>query len=167
MKKAAKKKASRRRPLIEEVEPRILYSADVNPLAVPAPLPAENRSVDSGGEFVAPAAAPQQSAAAVEQSRHEIVFVDTNTPDYQKLVDDIQAQSGAQRQIDVVLLDGQGDGIKQISDTLAGQKDVSAVHLISHGADGEVQLGASTLNFDSLLKSAQQIKGWGQSFTAD
>ena len=59
---------------------------------------------------------------------------------------------------------GGGDGIKQISSVLSGQTDLSAVHLISHGAGGEVQLGANTLNFDSLLKNAAQIKGWGQSF---
>jgi hypothetical protein len=55
---------------------------------------------------------------------------------------------------------------KQISDVLAGQKDVSAVHLISHGSDGEVHLGSSLLNFDSLLKNAAQIKGWGQSLAS-
>jgi len=49
---------------------------------------------------------------------------------------------------------------------LAGQKDVSAVHLISHGSDGEVHLGSSLLNFDSLLKNAAQIKGWGQSLAS-
>jgi hypothetical protein len=46
MKSAGKKrKPTRRRPLIEEVEPRILYSADVSPLATP-PLPAEHRTLD-------------------------------------------------------------------------------------------------------------------------
>src|SRR5689334_13107112 len=107
----------RARPQIEEIEPRILYSADVSPLPVAAPVPSEVRTVDATGEFVAQANTAQSNA--VEQSHHEIVFVDTNTPDYQKLVADIQSQSSAQRQVDVVLLDGAGDGIKQISDVLA------------------------------------------------
>ena len=94
--------------------------------------------------------------------RHEVVFVDTAVPDYQKLVQDITANSNAQHQYDVVLLKPGADGIKQITQTLAGMHDVSAVHIISHGADGEVQLGGATLNFDSLLKNASQIKGWGQ-----
>ena len=67
----------------------------------------------------------------------------------------------------MVLLDPNADGIKQISATLAGMKDVSAVHLIGHGADGEIELGGATLNFDSLVKNAAQIKGWGQALTAD
>ena len=65
------------------------------------------------------------------------------------------------------LLKSGTDGIKQITQTLAGMQDVSAVHIISHGSDGEVQLGGATLNFDSLLKDAAQIKGWGQALTAD
>src|SRR3954468_9224838 len=97
-----KKKPERRRPLIEEVEPRILYSADISPLTPAPPLPAETRSLNASGEF-ASQSAQQQSAPAVQQAAHEVVFVDTNTPDYQKLVDDIQSQSSAQRQIDVVL----------------------------------------------------------------
>jgi hypothetical protein len=156
----------RRPPQIEEIEPRILYSADATALSLPAaPLPIEHRTVDASGEFVTQTNSAQSNAA--QHSSHEIVFVDTNTPDYQKLVDDIQSQSSAQRQIDLVLLDAKGDGIKQISSVLAGEKDLSAVHLISHGSDGQVQLGASTLNFDALLKNASQIKSWGNAFAAD
>ena len=151
--------APRWRPVVEEIEPRILYSADFSPVLLdPAPAApvAEHRLVDATGEFAAPAAPEQQARS------HEVVFVDTATPDYQKLVDDIEAQSGAQRQLDVVLLEPGSDGIQQISATLATMQDVSAVHLIGHGADGEVELGATTLNFESLLKNASRIQGWGQ-----
>lgn len=155
-------KRKRRPALIEELEPRILHSADTNPLALAAPAVVDTRTIDNAGEFAAAAApAPVQTAAA-ERSRHEVVFVDTNTPDYQKLVDDIGAQSGASRTLDVVLLDGKGDGIAQISQALAGRHDIDAIHLVSHGADGEIQLGGATLNFDSMIRNAAQIKGWGQ-----
>ena len=93
--------------------------------------------------------------------------METNTPDYQKLVDDIVKQAGDGRDIEVVLLDASKDGIQQITDILAARQDLSAVHLISHGADGQVQLGTTSLDFDTLLKNATQIKGWGKSLTAD
>src|SRR5215813_6046686 len=32
----------------------------------------------------------------------------------------------------------------------------------SHGSDGQIELGATTLNFQSLLSHASQIKGWKQ-----
>ena len=160
-----KPKARRqRRPVVEEIEPRILFSADFSPAVLDAHsvLPqAEQRILDAGGEFAA-SAAQTQATAPVQVVRHEVVFVDTAVPDYQKLVQDITANSNAQHQYDVVLLKPGADGIKQITQTLSGMHDVNAVHIVSHGSDGEVQLGGVTLNFDSLLKNASQIKGWGQ-----
>jgi len=150
----------RRRPVIEEIEPRILFSADVAPLlpdAAPPVQAVEHRVVDDTGEFIGEAAPEQQAR------RQEVAFVDTATPDYNKLVADIEAQSGPERQLHVVLLDAHADGIQQISSVLAGMKDVSAIHIIGHGADGAVQLGDTTLNLTTLVQNAARIQGWGQS----
>ncbi|HYL19236.1 MAG TPA: DUF4347 domain-containing protein, partial [Burkholderiales bacterium] len=154
----------RRRPVIEEIEPRILFSADVAPMlpdAAPPVAVVEHRVIDQTGEFIGEAA-PDQHAR-----RQEVVFVDTATPDYNKLVADIEAQSGLERQLRVVLLDAHADGIQQISAALADLKDVSAVHIISHGADGAVQLGEATLNLTTLAENAARIQGWGQSLAPD
>ena len=137
--KIGKKKSvpTRRRPAVEEIEPRILYSADLSPgllQAAPLASPAEQRTLDAGGEFTA-ATAVQSATAAPQAQPHEVVFVDASVPDYQKLVDDIKANAGQQRQVDVVLIAQGSDGIAQITESLAGQHDVSAVHIISHGAD--------------------------------
>ncbi len=102
--------------MIEQIEPRILYSADLNPAiaANPATLPQfEQRVVGASGEFT------HFSDASVEVSRQEVVFVDTATPDYQQLVDDIGNNKDSDSNFDVVLLDGDRDGIAQISDYLA------------------------------------------------
>jgi hypothetical protein len=158
--------ATRHRPVVEELEPRILYSADFAPalLDAHAALPAaEQRVIDSNGEFAAHSGSTQVlSAHAI---RHEVVFVDTAVADYESLVRDVTANSNAERQYEVVLLNPDVDGIKQISQALTGMHDISAIHVISHGADGQLELGGATLNFDSLLKNASQIKGWGQALT--
>src|SRR5262245_10961167 len=154
---------ARRRPVIEELEPRILYSADFAPAVLDghAALPAgEQRVIDSAGEFAAHSASVE--VASARSVRHELVFVDAAVPDYQSLVHDITANSNAEHEYKVVLLNSDAGGIEQISQALTGMHDVSAIHIISHGADGEVQLGGETLNFASLLKNATQIKGWGQ-----
>ena len=164
MREAAKQTARRNRaavrgrPVVEELEPRILYSADFSPAlldpAAVAPA-AEHRIVDASGEFLSHVAQAQQARS------HEVVFVDTATPDYQSLVDDIRSHSGGERQVEVILLDHGADGIREITDVLSTRKDVSAVHIIGHGADGQVELGKDTLNFESLLQNATQIKSWG------
>ena len=146
--------------LIEELEPRILHSADLSTAVLDAPtaLPvAELRVIDANGEFQA-----QPAQADLQARRHEVVFVDTTVPDCTKLVQDIYAQSGPERQLEVVLIDAHDDGIQRIGSTLAAMKDVSAVHVIGHGSDGQIELGASALDFESLLSNATQIKGWKQ-----
>ena len=163
MGKKVKHRQPRRRPLLEEIEPRILYSADFAPGLVPDTTlvpDVEQRTVDLGGEFAA-------TAQEAQARRHELVLVETDTPDYQKLVDDILKQAGDGRDIEVVLLDASKDGLKQITDILAARQDLSAVHLVSHGADGTVELGVTELDFDTLLKNATQIKGWGKSLSAE
>ena len=156
-----KSRPAQRRPRIEELEPRILYSADVSPLAA-APLIAEQRSIDSAGEFVSRSSV-ETSAPVAAHASHELVFLDSDIPSYAQLIDDMRNQATDQRKIEVFLLDGNTNGIKQISAVLASQTDINAIHLISHGADGQLKLGATTLNFDSLLGNAAKIKAWGPS----
>jgi hypothetical protein len=160
-----KTKKQSRRPVLETIEPRILYSADFSPgLLDAAPLTAssEERALDISGEFA------QATAPDVQQRRRdtEIVFVDVTTPDYDQLVQDIRARGG-EREIEVVVLDVRKDGVKQITNTLTEREGVSALHIISHGADGSIQLGKTSLTFDSLLKNASQIKRWGQALTQE
>src|SRR4051812_12279328 len=160
---------SRPHPLLEEIEARILYSADaVAAVDALAPvLAVEQRSVESGGEFTSPAATSAAQAAGIETQTHELVFVDACLPDANALIANIARQQTPQRQIETVLIDPNADGISVITGTLAQRHDVGAVHILGHGRDGEVQLGSRRLDFDSLLQNATRIRGWGESLTAD
>ena len=62
--------------------------------------------------------------------------------------------------LEIVLLDADVDGIRQISDTLALYEDLESVHIISHGDGDSVQLGASNLGSDSIEGYAAEIAGW-------
>ncbi len=57
-----------------------------------------------------------------------------------------------------MVLDSDRDGVQQISEALAGRSGVDAVHILSHGELGAVQLGSTTLDFDSLLANATKIR---------
>src|SRR5262245_21329423 len=99
MKSRARNKPTRM--LVEELEPRILYSADtaalVNPMAL-APA-AEIRSLDA---YTLPAASADNGASTTaannaallppdgvaQAQRHEIVFADTSVSGYQQLLAD-------------------------------------------------------------------------------
>ena len=84
----------------------------------------------------------------------ELVLIDSDVQDYQEIVSDLLTEHGDLRQIDVLLLDGDRKGIEQISQILKDYKDLDAVHLISHGAAGQMSLGNTTLDYDGLIANA-------------
>jgi VCBS repeat-containing protein len=154
----------RRRTLIEELEPRLLFSADLAPLVLDGlHVAPEQRILTSSGEYTSAASDTQP---ATQQTDKEVVFVDTRVQDYEQILADIQQQNSDTRSVTVVLIDPSQDGIAAITDYLGQHQDISAIHLISHGADDLVQLGSANLTLDSLAGYAPQVTGWGNSLTS-
>jgi len=146
--------------VVEALEPRLLYSADLGPSllgAVVSPV-AEQRLIESEP-------LPAQPQPAAQTQAREVVFVDAATPDADRLVADIQAQPG--RAIDVVRIGPDEDGLARISAELAARQDVSAVHIISHGSDGAVYLGRSVLDQQSVEARTGELAAWSDSLTAN
>jgi uncharacterized protein DUF4347/cellulose/xylan binding protein with CBM9 domain/cadherin-like protein len=96
-----------------------------------------------------------QSAA-----RRELVFVDSASDNYQKLLEDIMSSGDPGRELEVVLLSGDRDGMDQITEALAGRDDLDAIHIVSHGTDGAVQLGNTWLSADNIAGYADQLAAW-------
>ncbi len=91
--------------------------------------------------------------------RNEVVFVDGR-------VSDPGAFAADGREV-VVLSTGQ-DGLTQIANALAGRTGIDAIHIVSHGSDGQLLLGSSGITADTIqttqLASLQLI---GQALSAD
>ena len=107
-----------------------------------------------------------QAVMSEQEVRRELVFVDTSAADYQQLLDDLWSNDDPTREIHVVLLTSDRDGIDQISEALAGYDDLDAVHIVSHGTDAAVKLGSSWLTADNLGAYAGQISDWQDSLTS-
>lgn len=108
---------------------------------------------------VAPySASSASSVAIVPQS---IVFIDTQIADYQQLAAGIDANA------QVVLLNANADGITQISNFLASQTGISAIHIVSHGSSGSLQLGNSSLNHQTLSVYESSLRAWANALTDD
>jgi VCBS repeat-containing protein len=78
------------------------------------------------------------------ESATEVVFVDPTVPDYESLL------AGMGPNVEVVVLDASRDGVEQIAASLSGRSGIDAIHLISHGDAGTLQLGTGTLNAESM-----------------
>ena len=71
-------------------------------------------------------------------STTELVFVNDNVRDSEKLVDDIRTTDESNRSFEVVMLDSTNSGIDQISETLSSYNDLDAIHFITHGREGAI-----------------------------
>jgi hypothetical protein len=146
------------RPVVlEAIEPRLLYSADLSPVGLP--------------NEVAPAVniqAQQQPIAATAVSI-EIVVIDARVADAQILLADIELQRAAGRSLEVIHVQAQDDGLNLVTDAIAQAQSngfqVSALHIISHGRDGEFDLGRQAIDQSSLRQNAAQFAAWSNAFT--
>ncbi|NNF97627.1 MAG: DUF4347 domain-containing protein, partial [Halobacteria archaeon] len=155
------------RVFIETLEPRLLLSAGLEAFVI-------NNDAVQGEALLQPATEaeliPQSDATQIRVEavlRQELVFVDTDTPDYQQLLNDLLNTEQDERQFEVILLDNEQSGINQISEVLADRSDLNAVHIISHGANGTVELGNTRFDIDTLQENAKQIAAWGEALTAE
>ena len=93
----------------------------------------------------------------------EVVIIDAGAPDIPTLVDDVSRQSQAGRDIHVVILDGERDGVAQVTDILKTYHHLQAVHIVSHGGEGQIQLGNDWLDEAGLRRRAAAVASWGMS----
>lgn len=151
------------RPLFEEMEGRVLFSADGLGGIDPGFAASDEPVVEAGLLPVGPNAAPDsgvESAVHEADARREIVFIDAGVPDRQRLLDDLSS-SPTGRSMEVVLLDGRGDSIAEISRVLSGHRGLDAVHVVSHGEDGAIRLGDTVLDLATLQERSEEVRGWG------
>ena len=99
----------------------------------------------------------------VTNPQSAIVFLLDNLPDVQTLA--AAAPAGST----LVLLDGSGNALQQMADYLAAlpPASVDAVHLLSHGSAGSLQLGSLTLKADNLNESEDLLRQIGGALTTD
>ncbi|MBD2198648.1 MULTISPECIES: DUF4347 domain-containing protein [Calothrix] len=91
----------------------------------------------------------------------EILFISPDIPDYQTLVDATYSN------IEVVTLDLSQNGVFQISQVLAQHQNLSAIHIVTHASDSNLQLGSTDLNSQTLTNYESNIAAWGNSLSED
>lgn len=173
---------------LEILEARVLYSADWLPVVVDDDVaPAKQSESHQGLSFPDPLALLSASELTTQQSlpslsadtlldavdttthseslQQQLIFIDTRTPDYEQMLVDLPVGL-VDTDFKVVLIDQASDGLAVITSALQRASGVSAVHVISHGSDGSVTLGAVTLDSALLQVRAAEVAGWSAHLTA-
>ena len=175
--KKRKQEAAASQAQLEALEPRVLMSTfTVAPDA--ETLDGSLRDADAGSGAIelrlddleatsADTATETASDDAHDEQRVELVFVDTGVDDYETLVDDLRASSSESRTLDVFLLDANRDGVEQISEILTDYQGVDAIHVVSHGTEGAVQLGDAWLSGETLGDYEHSLAGWSDALSRE
>ena len=100
-----------------------------------------------------------EKEAGYAQIPSQVVFIDPSVPEIEKIV--AQLPQG----VEVVRLSPGMDGIAQISAHLAKKRDLSAVHIISHGNPGHFVLNGKRIDGDFLRNHGDRISPWGQALS--
>ena len=138
---------------------------DASPASIPAAPVTDDTTAMALADNKAAATNPDPHADTLDAAiRRELVFVNDNVAAYEILINGIR-ESDTNRIIEIVVLDADRDGIQQVSDILADRSDLSAVHVIAHGTDGQINLGNSWLNSTTLQENSDAVAGWGGALT--
>ncbi len=90
----------------------------------------------------------------------EFLFIDANVADKQTLIANVA------KNVKVVELNDKTDAISQMVAALKGQKNLDAIHIISHGSEGELDFASGAINSANLSKYTSQLKKIGSSLSA-
>ncbi|MFM9972992.1 MAG: DUF4347 domain-containing protein, partial [Beijerinckiaceae bacterium] len=149
-------------PMIEALEPRLVFDG-----AIDATLDQKAEPVDCAACVDIPGAdestaLPQaamlqdqpvmQDSVMQEPQRQEIVFIDYRVADADVIIAAFPPGT------EVHLLDASRDGVEQIAATLSGRVGIDAIHIVSHGRSGTLDLGDTKLTEASIAgKHADEI----------
>ncbi|HSG60022.1 MAG TPA: DUF4347 domain-containing protein, partial [Pseudomonadales bacterium] len=68
---------------------------------------------------------------------------------------------------EVIVIDGSSNGLDQLLSALQGRTDIEAIHIFTHGSDGQLLLGNSQLTSDNLADVAASLAALGQTLSAN
>jgi len=114
----------------------------------------EARGLDFSGLELA--AAPSHS-----ETTKEIIFIDGSVENAGDFLTHIDPSA------EVYFIDSGADGISQITSVLQNHNGVDAIHIISHGDQGQVVLGNTLLTGENLEHFSSQLAGWSDALTSD
>lgn len=174
--------------IFEQLEPRILLSADIVPLPADTdlsdteiPLEAlslsENQAAPTLSESADTASAEEKDDQQSDLQTEGTAASDPGTEDAtgEEIIfinDDIEGAAalaeglGESTESTVIILDSSEDGITQISSALENI-EASAIHLFTHGTEGNLRIGSTWISQNSIEDYRDSISGWGNSLTED
>ncbi|WMY72591.1 Ig-like domain-containing protein [Buttiauxella selenatireducens] len=90
---------------------------------------------------------------------HQVYVVDSRVQNWQSLVSQLPPSSR------VIVLNDQQSGLEQINNALKNDSNITALHIISHGASDSLTLGSDKLTDKTIANYQQQLERLGEKLT--
>src|SRR5215213_9472159 len=91
----------------------------------------------------------------------EIAFVDPGVSDLATLL------RGLRGEVRAIVLDPVGNPVRQMAEALDHLADLGAVHIIAHGAPGEIGFSAGALSLETVLDGEDDLARIGAALADD
>ena len=102
---------------------------------------------------------PEALTLADSSGDRQLVFIDSSVEDQEIIIDNVL------RSAEVIVLEPDEDEVLQIGDYLSQYEQIDAVHIISHGGQGNLSFANTSLNQETLPQYSESLKGWRNSLT--
>jgi trimeric autotransporter adhesin len=162
--KATRTKNMRHGSIVQALEPRLLYSADVLPVAL-------DQSTQAAPQVVAQKLQSTSAQNTSQTVQSQLVVIDLSITDAQVLLDALKQQQTLAidkgERFEILTLNRDEDGIARISESLNQQPSTTSLHLIGHGDDGMMRLGSSWFDAATLRSRAGELSAWGSLLSSD
>src|SRR5689334_3667689 len=86
----------------------------------------------------------------------EVAFIDPNVDDIDVLL------AGLRPEVEAVLLNAVEPAARQMARIVARYRDLEAIHVIAHGAPGEIRFAAAVLSADCIDEQGTDLASVGQ-----
>ena len=160
-----------------QLEQRLMMSASPAAVAVPADAAESSTASSSIDELldqvfendepvnVANQAAsssqtnqPDTASSDSSATQQQLVIIDSTILNPDEWVAGLRQDSAID--FEILILSEDGSGFDQITNALDGSTLYSAVHVVSHGTNGQISLGQSTLDLNSLQQNQSVLASW-------
>lgn len=101
------------------------------------------------------------TASALPGSGKEVYVIDSQIKNWQPLVAQLPQNSK------VVVIQEGSSGLSQLNQALADEKQISAIHIYSHGVSDEITLGSDIITAQSVAGMQPQLQALGDKLSPD
>jgi VCBS repeat-containing protein len=148
--------------LLTPLEPRLVFDGAaandaLDGLVVDAIDLSDMGHVDAGVDFTDGLALVAERDIAAD--RREVIFVDASIANLTNILGQLPDTA------EIQLVDSSTDGIAAIANWASTQTNIDAIHIISHGAQGELYLGSSVLSNDTIAAVSAELTTLGGALT--